>query len=477
LHERDSLFIGGAWVASTRAGWIEVGNPATEAVIGRVPAGTREDVDAAARAARAALPAWSATATEERVRLLRGVAAGLQARLPEIASLIVEEVGMPLGLAMVMQAGVPPLIFETTATVAAAYPWEEPAGGGLLVREPVGVVGAITPWNFPLQDIACKVAAALAAGCTVVLKPSELAPLNAFHVAEAAAEAGLPPGVLNLVSGTGPVAGEALATHPEVDMISFTGSSRSGRRVAELAGRTVKRLTLELGGKSPCIILDDLDGAGLERAVLDGVAKAFLNSGQNCGALSRMLVPRSLEEAVEALAARAAEELVVGDPTAEGTGLGPVISAAHRDRVVAHVRKGIEEGAKLVTGGPEPPAGLKRGWFVRPTVLSRARPEMTVAQEEIFGPVLTLLAFDGDDEAVAIADGTPYGLNAAVWSADPERAARVARRLHVGQVEINGGELDLTSPFGGCKQSGYGREMGRFGLEEFLRVKTVQQAR
>jgi acyl-CoA reductase-like NAD-dependent aldehyde dehydrogenase len=470
----DRLYLGGAWVPSASGDWIEVENPATETVIGQVPGASETDVDAAVKPARSALAEWSAVAPVERAQFLRRIAAELHAREDTIAKLSVAEIGVPTDFAQLLHAAVPPLIFEAAAATAEGYCWEEPFGDALLMRHPVGVVGAITPWNFPLQDIACKAGAALAAGCTIVIKPSELAPLATFELASAAAEAGLPPGVLNLVTGTGPVAGAALATHPEVDMISFTGSTGTGRRVAELAGRTVKRLTLELSGKSACILADDLDGPALERAVRDTVGKAFVNSGQNCVALCRMLAPAALIPAVEALCAQAASEQVVGDPAAAGVTFGPLISATLRNRVVAAIRRALADGASVVTGGPEPPAGLERGYFVRPTVLSRVHPGMPVATEELFGPVIVLLPYHGDDEAVATANGTPFGLNAAVWSGDPDRALRIARRLHVGQVEVNGGSVDFVSPFGGCKQSGYGREMGRFGMEEYLSLKIVQ---
>jgi aldehyde dehydrogenase (NAD+) len=333
------------------------------------------------------------------------------------------------------------------------------------------VVGAITPWNFPLQDIAVKVASALAAGCTVVLKPSEVAPLSAFRLAEVVHEVGLPPGVFNLVPGIGAVAGEALAAHPGVSMVSFTGSTRSGRRVAELAARTVKRVSLELGGKSPSIVLDDAD---LDWAVTDGVGKCFLNSGQSCAALSRLLVPRDRLADAETIAARAAEGFALGDPCADDTTMGPLASSEQREWVLGHIRRALADGARLLTGGLDPPVGLARGYFVRPTVFSDVTSDMAIAQEEVFGPLLSIMPYEGEAEAVAIANDTVYGLTASVWSADPERAVRMARQLRSGQVEINGGNFDLAAPFGGCKQSGYGREMGRLGLEEFLEVKSLQ---
>jgi acyl-CoA reductase-like NAD-dependent aldehyde dehydrogenase len=355
--------------------------------------------------------------------------------------------------------------------VMADFPFEETVGNSLVVREPVGVVGCITPWNYPLHQIAAKVAPALAAGCTVVVKPSEVTPLNAFVLAEIMQAVGLPAGVFNLVTGLGPEVGEALVIDPDVDMISFTGSTRVGRRIGELAAPMVKRVALELGGKSPNVILDDAD---LQAAVVDGLGKCFLNSGQTCSALTRMLVPRARLAEAEQIAAAAVAQTTVGDPLEADTRLGPLVSEAQRERVRGYIRKGVEEGAKLVAGGDEPPEGLQRGYFVRPTVFSDVRPDMTIAQEEIFGPVLAIMPYDDEDDAVRIANDTIYGLAGGVWSGDPERAKRVARRIRTGQIEINGATFNPTAPFGGFKQSGHGRELGRYGLEEFLEVKSLQ---
>ncbi|PZS17628.1 MAG: aldehyde dehydrogenase family protein [Acidimicrobiales bacterium] len=468
---RDRLYIDGRWVSSTGTGTIDVVNPTTEEVMGSVPEGTPEDVDKAVRAARASFASWSQTTPEERSNYLYRIQDGLQARMAEIGNTIAAELGMPINLAMMIQAGLPTVSFGTMAQLARELPWEEQIGNSLVVREPVGVVGAITPWNYPLHQIAAKVAPALAAGCTVVLKPSEIVPLNSFYLAEVAEEVGLPPGVLNLVTGVGSVVGEAIAAHPEVDMVSFTGSTRAGRRVSELAARTVKRVTLELGGKSPNVILDD---ANLEKAVSTGVGACYLNSGQTCSALTRMIVPRSRLAEVEDIATRSAEEYTTGDPFVDGTRLGPLVSDTQRQRVRGYIESGLADGAKLLTGGAEAPEGQERGYFVRPTVFSEVRPDMAIAQEEIFGPVLSIMPYDDEDEAIKIANDTMYGLAGAVWSGDAERAKAVARRLRTGQVDVNGGGFNPLAPFGGYKQSGHGRELGRYGLEEYLEVKSLQ---
>jgi aldehyde dehydrogenase (NAD+) len=439
--------------------------------MGRVPEGTPDDVDRAARAARAAFESWSRTSVDERAKYLSRVTEAIQSRMDEIATLVSGEVGMPKQLSLLIQAGLPMMSFMNTAQLLADYAFEEQVGNSLVVREPVGVVGCITPWNYPLHQLAAKVAPALGAGCTVVAKPSEVAPLNAFVLAEIFDEIGLPAGVFNLVTGYGSVVGEAIVSHPEVDMVSFTGSTRAGKRVSELAAQTVKRVTLELGGKSPNVILDDAD---FERAVVDGVSKAFLNSGQTCSALTRMLVPRSRLDEVEDIAVRAAESYTPGDPFAEGTRLGPLVSDVQRERVRGYIQKGIDEGAKLLTGGVEPPEGLDQGYFVRPTVFSGVESSMTIAQEEIFGPVLSIIPYEDDDDAVRIANDTIYGLAGGVWSGDVDRAQAVARRIRTGQVEINGGNFNVMAPFGGFKQSGHGRELGKFGLEEYLETKSLQ---
>jgi len=471
LQVRDRIFVGGEWIEPEGGETIEVVNPTTEEAMGSIPACAPADVDRAVLAAREAFDSWSQTSRQERAGYLEAIAAGLGERSEEIAATIAQELGMPLKLSQIIQAGLPTGQFAAMPKLMDEIAWEEEIGNSRVLREPVGVLGAITPWNYPLNQIAAKVAPALAAGCTVVLKPSEVVPLNAFILAEVVEAAGLPPGAFNLVTGTGPVVGEAIAGHPGVDMVSFTGSTRAGRRVSELAAATVKPVAMELGGKSPNLILDDAD---LAKAVPDGVAKCFLNSGQTCSALTRMLVARDQLAEAEELAKTAAESFAPGDPFEPSTRLGPLVSEVQRERVRDYIRKGEAEGAKLLTGGAAPPEGLERGYFVRPTVFSEVTTEMTIAQEEIFGPVLVIQPYEGEDDAVRIANDTAYGLAGGVWSADPERAIAVAKRIRTGQIEINGGAFNPIAPFGGFKQSGHGRENGRYAIEELLQAKSLQ---
>jgi len=469
---REQLYIGGEWVDPAGGGGVlEVVDSTTEEVMGRVPEGTAADVDRAVAAARSAFDVWSQASITDRQEACRAIAAGLAARGEEIAALISREVGMPMNLSMMIQAGLPTMSFSTMPEVIEQTQWEEKVGNSLIVREPVGVVGAITPWNYPLHQLCAKVAPALAAGCTVVAKPSEVTPLNAFILAEVIDEIGLPGGVFNLVPGYGPTVGEAIAGHPGIDMVSFTGSTRAGKRVSEVAAGTVKRVALELGGKSPAVVLDDAD---LQKSVVEVVSRCYLNSGQTCSALTRMLVPRERLPEAEAIAAAVAQQVKVGDPFDQDTTLGPLVSDTQRERVRGYIKKGQEEGAKLVAGGEDPPEGAGKGYFVQPTVFSEVRPEMTIAQEEIFGPVLSIIPYEDEDEAIRIANDTIYGLAGGVWSSDPERAQRVARRIRTGQVEINGATFNPLAPFGGYKQSGNSRELGKFGLDEFLEVKAIQ---
>nr|WP_240777382.1 aldehyde dehydrogenase family protein [Nonomuraea basaltis] len=449
---------------------IDVVNPATGEVIAQVPDGTTADVDQAVAAATAAFPGWAATDPAERGRVVGRIADGLRSRAEEIATTITREMGAPITLSRTAQAAFPVAVAASFAALAPTFDWTERIGNSLVVREPIGVVGAITPWNFPLQQIVSKLAPALLAGNTMVFKPSEIAPLTAAILAEVAAEAGLPAGVFNIVHGTGPAVGAAIAAHPGIDMVSFTGSTRAGRQVSAAASETVKRVTLELGGKSANIILDD---AGFPEAVARGVAMAFPNGGQVCGAWSRMLVPASRQEEAVELAVAAAATYVVGDPTDEATHIGPMASEQHRQRVNGYIERGIADGARLVFGGRGKPAGLDGGAYVRPTIFADVAADAVIAQEEIFGPVLTIIPYSGDDQAVEIANSTMYGLTGAV-SGSHDRAMAIARRLRTGQVDVNGADWNVLAPFGGYKQSGNGREFGRHGLEEYLETKSIQ---
>ena len=469
---RDSIYIAGSWVPSTGSGTLAVIDSSTEELLGSIPDGTAEDVDRAVTAARAAFPGWSALAPLERVELLGKVAASLAARQDEIGELISHQVGTPLSISTRIQVGLPLGVFANLKAAVETIAWEEELGNSLLLREPIGVVGAITPWNYPLYQAVLKTAHAMVAGCTVVLKPSEVAPLDSYLLAEAVHEAGIPAGVFNLVMGTGPVVGEAIAAHPDVDAVSFTGSTRAGIRVMQTGAETVKRVNLELGGKSASVILE---GADLERAVPGAVYSAFFNSSQTCTAPTRMVVPRSKLAEIEELAVASASSFIVGDPFDPATTLGPLVSAAQRERVRGYIRSGIEEGAKLLIGGPEAPEGLDSGFFVKPTVFSEVDPKSTIAQEEIFGPVLSIIAVDSEEEAIEVANDSKYGLSGAVWAADAEHALKVARQIRTGQVDLNGGAFNGEAPFGGYKQSGNGKERGSYGIEDFLEIKSCQR--
>lgn len=462
-------YINGQWVKAQSSETLPVHDSSTEALMATVPAGTAAEAEAAVLAARAAFDGWSALPVETRAAYLDKVAAGVKARTEDLAVAIAREVGMPLKMARAVQVGGPAWHWGNFAKVARQFEWEKQVGNSLVVREAIGVVGCITPWNFPLSQITLKIAPAMVAGCTVVLKPSEIAPVNAMILAEIIHEAGLPPGVFNLVNGMGPVVGEVLATHPEVDMVSFTGSTRAGKRVGELASQSIKRVALELGGKSASVVLDD---ANFEAAVKGTVSACMLNSGQTCSAHTRLLVPAGRYEEVKALAQAAVAKFSVGPSLEEGSKLGPLVSASQRDRVLGFIRTGIEEGADVIAGGAEAPA-IAKGYFVKPTILG-IKPTDTLAQEEIFGPVLVVIPYKDEEDAVAIANSTIYGLGGAVWSGTDEHAMKVARRLRTGQVDINGGPFNGQAPFGGYKQSGNGRENGVYGFEEFLEFKAMQ---
>lgn len=469
LIERNEIFVGGRWVRSSGNGRLTVINPATEEPLATIPRGSAEDVDHAARAAASAFPVWSRSTIEERAAFFTRLARLTEARAQEITRTIVAEVGQPISTAVRSQTAGAVEELDLMAECLAEITWAEPVGNAVVRREAAGVVGAITAWNAPLRSIISKAGAAIAAGCTVVLKASEIAPLTGFVFAEMAAEAGLPDGVLNLVCGTGPEVGEAIVAHPLVDMVSLTGSVRAGQRVMQVAAEGIKRVHLELGGKSANIILEDAD---LPRAVAVGIEDAFRNAGQVCGGLTRMLVPhRRLHEAEE-IAVAAARAYVIGDPFDPVTTLGPVKTASQRDRVRAYIRGGIEDGVRLLTGGPDAPDGLTRGYFVRPTLFSGSN-AARVAREEVFGPVVTIIPFDDENDALAIANDSPYGLAGAIWSADAAHARALAGRLRTGRIRINGAPLEKRAPHGGFGLSGIGREWGRYGIEEFLEYKSV----
>ena len=470
MSARQQIYVGGNWVDSAGDGSIDVVNPSNEEVIGSVPDGVGADVDAAVAAAREAFPGWAATPLEERLGYIEKLAGQLGARSEEIGGLISREVGMPGKMSVMIQAGLPAGTTASVPATAREFPFEETLGRSLVTREPVGVVGCITPWNYPLHQIMAKIAPAMAVGCTVVLKPSEVAPLNAFVLADIIDELGFPAGVFNLVSGVGPVVGEAIAAHPDVDMVSFTGSTRAGTRVAEVAAANVTRVHQELGGKSANIVLDDADFAA---AIPSAVGACYLNSGQTCSALTRLLVPADrMDEAAE-LAAQAAAGFTVGPADDEGSRLGPLVSQTQWDRVQSYIQAGIDEGATLVTGGTGKPEGLDAGYYVKPTVFANVDNSMSIARDEIFGPVLSIIGYDNEEDAIRIANDSDYGLSGGVWSSDNDRALAVAKKLRTGEVDMNGSFLNTDAPFGGYKKSGNGRELGRFGLSEFVEAKQI----
>jgi len=471
MREYTKFYIDGQWVAPAAAKTLDVINPATEGVAGRISLGSAADVDRAVAAARRAFDTYSRTSREERMALLARIIEVYKRRLPEVAQAISEEMGAPLAtIAMPMQAPAGLGHFMVALAVLKDFEFEQARGTTNVLREPIGVCGLITPWNWPANQITCKVAPALATGCTMVLKPSELAPLSGHLIAEILHEAGVPAGVFNLVDGDGPTVGAAIASHPGIDMVSFTGSTRAGILVDKAAADTVKKVALELGGKSPNVILD---GAPLEAAVGHGVMVMMNNSGQSCNAPSRMLVPRKHLATVEAIAQAVAAQVVVGDPSNPAVGMGPQANQNQWRRTQSLIEKGIAEGAKVVCGGPGRPDGLTSGYYTRPTVFSDVRNDMTIAREEIFGPVLCILPYDSEEEAIRIANDTPYGLSSYVFGPTPEKARQVGTRIRAGNVHINGASLDVAGPFGGYKQSGLGREWGALGFEEFLEVKAM----
>ncbi|MEU9343861.1 aldehyde dehydrogenase family protein [Streptomyces sp. NPDC048278] len=476
LTDRNALYIGGSWRHPAGDAADPVINAADGTVLGGVPRGTARDVDSAVAAARTASAAWAASDPALRAHALRELSAGITARRDAIARLISLEVGTPLKISQLVQVGLPAAVLNAFADTLDSYVWEHEVGTSLVVREPAGVVGAITPWNYPLHQLVAKVGGALAAGCAVVAKPAGVAPLSAFALADVFAEVagrlGLPAGLFNLVPGPGGEVGEAIAGHPGVDVVSFTGSTAAGAKVMRSAAAHITRVSLELGGKSANIVLPDAD---LGRAVKTGVNNAFLNSGQTCSAWTRMLVPRDRQDEVVELARAAADRLTLGHPLDPATRLGPLASDRQRETVRDHIRLGGHEGAKLVLGGAERPEGLADGFYVRPTIFADVGNASRLAQEEIFGPVLVIIPYDSEDEAVDLANDSPYGLAGGVWSTDAERALAVARRIRTGQVDINGAAFNPAAPFGGYKKSGLGREFGVHGIDEFTETKAIQR--
>jgi aldehyde dehydrogenase (NAD+) len=470
MADHLNFYIDGAWVPPAKPATRDVINPATEQSIGRISMGSAEDVDRAVKAARRAFTTFSRTTPAERIALLENIVRVYKTKQDELAQTISTEMGAPIWLSKAAQATSGLGHFTQAISVLQSYAFEEARGRTMVIREPVGVCGLITPWNWPINQIACKVAPALAAGCTIVLKPTEIAPLNAIVFTEILHEAGVPAGVFNLVNGDGPTVGAAIASHPGIDMVSFTGSTRAGVQVAINAAPTVKRVTQELGGKSANIILDDAD---FPTAVAGGVNGCFINSGQSCNAPTRMLVPAARQAEAVAIAKAAAEKMRVGDPFQDGNKLGPVVSEAQFNKIQGLIQKGIDEGAELVTGGVGRPDGLGTGFYVKPTVFAGVKNSMTIAREEIFGPVLSILPYETEEEAIDIANDTPYGLSGYVSSGDLDRARRVAARLRTGNVHLNGAGASYDAPFGGYKQSGNGREWGVDGFEEFLETKAV----
>lgn len=468
---RDKFYINGVWVKPVGEGVLEVVDASTEEVMGTVPAGAAEDANRAVEAAAAAFETWGMTTPQERQGYLKKLHAAMSARLDELGEVMAGEVGMPLAMAKAIQAGLPVKSVANFIKILDTYQFEDKIDNSDIIKEPVGVVACITPWNYPLHQIMAKVSPALAAGCTVIVKPSEVAPLTAFMLAEMVDASGFPPGVVNVITGLGAVVGEALASHPKVDMVSFTGSTRAGKRVSELAAQTVKRVVVELGGKSASVILDDSD---LENAVRGTVNDCYFNSGQTCAAHTRMLVPEAQYERAAKKAVEVAESLTLGQSRDPKAKLGPVITKTQQERVRSYIKKGIEEGAELLCGGAEQPENLPTGFFIKPTVFGRVTQDMTIAQEEIFGPVLSILTYKDEEDAIRIANDTVYGLSSGVWSKDLGHARKVARRLRSGNVIINGGGFNMMAPFGGYKQSGNGREHGPYALDDYLEIKSLQ---
>ena len=471
MHTRDQLYINGKWVQPMGTGSIDVINPATEEIIGKIPVGSADDVDKAASAARIAFDSWAKSSIEERINILNALSNALKEKGESIAQTITAEVGTPIGYSRVAMVGTPRVVSRSYAKILENFDWEEKVRNSIICKEPIGVCAFITPWNFPLHQIIGKVAPAIAAGCTMILKPSKEAPLSAFILADILHEIGLPPGVFNLVSGHGSEIGNYMSSHPEVDMVSFTGSTGAGVSVSEAAATTVKRVTLELGGKSANVALDDADPILVAKKA---IGACHQNSGQTCSALTRLIIPESMSDEVYEIIAKKNNSYTVGDPLEENTRCGPMVSLRQQKSVSTYIQSGISEGATLVSGGLGMPEGISKGYYVKPTIFANVSPDMKIWKEEIFGPVLVITTYKSEEEALTLANDSIYGLSGGVWSKDEERAIKFAKEMRTGQVSVNGGAFNVSAPFGGYKLSGNGRELGTHGLNEFLEIKSIQ---
>ena len=471
MHTRDQLYIDGKWVDALGKGSIDVINPATEKIIGKVPVGSTKDVDKAVAAAKTAFNTWSKSNIDQRIDLLNALSYAFKERGEELAQTITAEVGTPIGYSRVAMVGTPRVVSRSYAKILEEFSWEEEVRNSIVCKEPVGVCAFITPWNFPLHQIIGKVAPAIAAGCTMVLKPSKEAPLSAFILAEILDEIGLPAGVFNLVSGHGSEVGDYMSSHPDVDMVSFTGSTEAGVSVSQSAAPTIKRVTLELGGKSANVALDDADPIMVAKKA---IGACHQNSGQTCSALTRLIIPETMNEQVCEIIAGKNDLYLAGDPLDEATRCGPMVSSRQQSSVTEYIKSGINEGATLISGGLGMPDGLTKGFYVKPTVFANVTTNMRVWKEEIFGPVLVITTYKTEDEALSLANDSIYGLSGGVWSESNERAINFAKKMRTGQVSINGGAFNVSAPFGGYKLSGNGRELGTHGLDEFLEIKSIQ---
>ena len=471
MHTRDQLYIDGKWIQPIGTGSIDVINPATEEIIGKIPVGSKKDIDVAASAARIAFDSWSKSTIETRINILNALSNALKERGEDIAQTITAEVGTPIGYSRVAMVGTPRVVSRSYAKILENFDWEEKVRNSIICKEPIGVCAFITPWNFPLHQIIGKVAPAIAAGCTMILKPSKEAPLSAFILADILHEIGLPPGVFNLVSGHGSEIGNYMSSHPEVDMVSFTGSTGAGISVSEAAATTVKRVTLELGGKSANVALEDADPTLVAKKA---IGACHQNSGQTCSALTRLIIPESMSDEVYEIIAEKNNSYTVGDPLEESTRCGPMVSLRQQKSVSKYIESGINEGATLISGGLGMPEGISKGYYVKPTIFANVSPDMKIWKEEIFGPVLVITTYKSEEEALKLANDSIYGLSGGVWSKDEKRAIKFAKDMRTGQVSVNGGAFNVSAPFGGYKLSGNGRELGSHGLNEFLEIKSIQ---